>query len=232
MRFQSKGFSLIEILISLFIVSLTAVNITSLQIMVSEQQRDNLTHSSVILVAKDKMESVMSISTVEELAALDSTSENDLQVGDSLLSVVWSVDRVDSSLNAGDDFREVAMNISWNDSKGEIKTFKYTEQISLALLLSETSSVDSLAGIVGSALATNEVIYFEPNMDYKKGSFVIHDSYLYQAESAHLAGDGHPKTVIDPDTGIESGSNGWLSYGSIDNAELADNEDLATLFLE
>ena len=232
MRFQSKGFSLMEILISLFIVSLTAVNVTGLQIMVSDQQRDNLTHSSVILVAKEKMERVMSIPTVEELVAMDSTSENDLQVGNSLLSVVWSVDRVDSSLNAGDDFREVAMNISWNDSKGEIKTFKYTEQISLALLLSETSSLDSLAGIVGSALETNKVIYFEPNMSYKQGSFVIHDSYLYQAESVHLAGDGHPKTVIDPDTGIESGSNGWLSYGSIDNAELADNEGLATLFLE
>ena len=135
-------------------------------------------------------------------------------------------------MGAGDDFREVAMNISWNDSKGEIKTFKYTEQISLALLLSETSSLDSLAGIIGSALETNKVIYFEPNMSYKQGSFVIHDSYLYQAESVHLAGDGDPKTVIDPDTGIESGSNGWLSYGSIDNAELANNEDLATLFLD
>ena len=190
----NKGFSLIEILVALVVVSLTAVNVTALQKKVSDQQRDNIAHSSVISMATEKMEKVLAMTSIEDLVAKDSTSETDV-VGHTNFNVAWSVDTVASDLNAGDSFKEVGMDISWLDARGNTQNFTHSVHVNLALLLSGASGdeiSDQLAGIIASELNTNEVIYFEPKMGYKKGAFVIHDSYLYEATSVHSVGNGHP----------------------------------------
>lgn len=230
----NKGFSLIEILVALVVVSLTAVNVTALQKKVSDQQRDNIAHSSVISMATEKMEKVLAMTNVEDLVAKDSTSETDVAVGHTNFNVAWSIDAVASEMNAGDDFKKVGMDISWLDARGNTQNFTHSGHVNLALLLSGASGneiSDQLAGIIASELNTNEVIYFEPKMGYKKGAFVIHDSYLYEATSVHSVGNGHPRTVTDPSSGTETASDGWLSYGRIDNPDLANNSDLSTLFL-
>lgn len=232
---KNNGFSLVEILVAMFVVSLTAVNITGLQKMIANEQRDNLSRSLLLSMATEKMEGVLTMATLAELEAMSGAHETDISLGHTTASITWDVSSVDAAYNANDDFREVTMDIEWKNAKNEDISYSYSEQVNLDLLLSGASGseiTDPLAGIVISTLNTNDVIYFEPKMGYKKGSFVIHDSYLYQATSVHEVGNGHPRTVTDPDTGISEGSDGWYSYGPIDNEELANNEDLATLFLD
>ncbi|MDA7746800.1 prepilin-type N-terminal cleavage/methylation domain-containing protein [Psychromonas sp.] len=230
-----SGFSLIEVLVSLFVVSLTALNLTALQQRISAQQRDNLAHSAAISLATEKMEGVLSLTHIDDLTALNDSSETEIQIGNTEFTVQWNVGEVDSELNAGENFREVEMDISWLNAKGDTLSFTHSQQVNLALLLSGASNTgitEQLAGVIVSSLEINDDIYFDPKMGYKKGAFVIHDSYLYQATSVHSLGNGHPRTVTDPATGIESGSDGWQSYGRIDNPELASNVDLATFFYE
>lgn len=241
MLLKIQGFSLIEVLISLMVVSLTAVNITGLQKKILDQQRNNIAHSAVISMVTQKMEKILVLRSIDDLMAMDNTSEKNVQVGHTRFNIDWNVNAVDSKLNAGVDFKEVEMDISWVDAVGVTQNFKHAEQVNLTLLLSGTSNnsaTDTLAGIVASTLQTNEVIYFEPKMSYQKGSFVIHDSYLYQATAIHSAGNEHPRTIIDPSTGISFGNDGWESHGRIDNpalishSPLVGNTELATLFLE
>lgn len=232
---SNKGFSVIEILVSLIVVTLAAVNMTGLQKKISEQQRNNIAHSAVIGLATEKMEGVLSLTSSQSLISMHGVSETDIKMGNVDLSLLWSINDVDEDMNAGTDLKEVTLDVAWVDAVGGSQQFSYSEHVNLALLLSGASDdeiTDQLAGIIASTLETNEVIYFEPKMGYKKGSFVIYDSYLYEATSVHSVGNGHPRTVTDPETGIESGSDGWKSYGRIDNPELANNPDLATLFLE
>lgn len=238
-----KGFSLIEILVALFVVSLTAVNITGLQKLVADEQRDNLSRSLILSMATEKMEGVLSM---EEVDDLDAINEGELpevvQIGHTTAEISWAVSDVSAIYNANGDFREVTMDISWLDAKEDKKTFSYSELVNLDLLLAGASSdeiVDPLADIVVSTLNTNDVIYFEPKMGYKNGSFVIHDSYLYQATQVHDVGNGSIRELDAPaapkdenGNDIIGENNGWYSYGPIDNEELANNEDLATLFLE
>jgi hypothetical protein len=80
--------------------------------------------------------------------------------------------------------------------------------------------------IIESFFKTNDVIYFESKMGYKIGAFVIYNSELFQATKVFSAGNGHPRDVDNPETI----SDGWKSYGSINNPELAKNPDLAALF--
>jgi len=231
-----KGFSLVEILVSLFVVSMAAVNITGLQQMVGGQNRDNFTHSAVLKLATEKMEEVLQFKQVTELEALPSlcSKEDPCVVTDEQtntpLGLVWEVATLAAAYNAGADLREVKLQIDWQDSKGDQQVFTYSEQINLAQLLRPNgggpASVE--AAIIESFLKTNEVIYFEPKMGYKQGSFVIYNSDLYQATAIHSVGNGHPRNIANPAVDSE----GWTYIGSIDNKELAKNSDLKTLFLD
>ncbi|WP_166738831.1 type II secretion system protein [Psychromonas algarum] len=228
------GFSLIEVLVSLIVVSLTAVNITGLQKRIADQQRDNLTHSLVIPLVTEKREQLLTLSNVQQLVALDNTSETDIQLGNSQFNITWNVHDVSNELNTAIDFKEIEMDVSWINAKGKVEHFIHSELVNLSLLSSSdnTEMTAQLAGIIVSQLTTNEILYFEPNMEYSKGAFVIHNGYLYQATSVHSVGDGYPKIIADPTTGIESAEDGWQSYGRIDNTELINNLQLSTLFSE
>jgi len=224
---KEGGFSLVEILVSLFVVSITAVNITGLQKMVGEQNRDNGAHSAVLALLTEKMEDLLKhddIALVDELNG--KTGEVTQDPALTVFNYTWKVAKLDSALNVGSNIREVQLQMSWNDSKGNLQTFTYSEQVNLNLLLEGgEKQPPPIADIVISLLESNEVIYFEPKMGYKMGAFVIYNSELYEATAVHSVGNGHPRDVDIKDSG-------WKSYGRIDNPELANNPDLATLFLD
>lgn len=232
---NKEGFSLIEVLVSLVVISLTALNLAVIQKKVSDQQRDNITHSYVISLATEKMEEVLSMTSVADLIAKDSTAETGFVVGHTSFNILWRVDTYSSPINVGIDLKEVAMDISWIDATGNTQYFTYSRYVNLALILSGASgdkNSNQSAAIIASELATTEVLYFEPHTGYKEGAFVIHNSYLYEATSDHSGGNGYPRIITDSSSGNQTTSDGWLSYGRIDNPDLVNNSDLSTLFLE
>lgn len=222
-----SAFSLIEILVSLLVVSLVAANISGLQRLVIEQNRENTVHVTVIELALEKMEEVLKLDDISDLEKLHGTEES-VTKGYANFNYSWKV--LDNIANAGEDIRTVELTINWKDVKGDEQSFTYAEQMNLNLLLNDgtAGSTSDTAGIIISLLETNDVIYFDPKMGYKKGAFVIYDSDLFVATSVHSIGNGSPRHNEVP---AESDS-GWFNYGRIDNPELANNPDLATLFAE
>ena len=228
MRLKVKGFTFIEILMSLIVVSLTAVSISGLQIKVAEQQGNNIAHASAISMATAKVEEMISLLDPDDLIALHNSSEANVQVANTEFSILWNISNVASEYNAGDDFKQIKMDISWVNNEGNVQYYKHLQQINLGSLL---SSADTLfPTIVTTNISSDQIIYFDPNIEYKEGAFTIYDSYLYQATSDYSIGSDAPQSTIDPDTGLFISRNGWQSYGQIDNANLLNNSNLASLF--
>ena len=228
MRLKVKGFTFIEILMSLIVVSLTAVSISGLQIKVAEQQGNNIAHASAISMATAKVEQMISLLDPDDLIALHNSSEANVQVANTEFSILWNISNVASEYNAGDDFKQIKMDISWVNNEGNVQYYKHLQQINLGSLL---SSADTLfPTIVTTNISSDQIIYFDPNIEYKEGAFTIYDSYLYQATSDYSIGSDAPQSTIDPDTGLFISRNGWQSYGQIDDANLLNNSNLASLF--
>lgn len=224
----NKGFSLVEILVSLLVVSLAAANVSGLQQIVGEQNRNNVAHTAVIELATDKMEEVLKSQSIDAVDLLNGTTgTTTLGLAETKFNYQWLITGLGSTV--GDSLREVTLQITWDDAKGDLQTFTYSEQVNLNMELKGGAAWEPTPplDIIISLLETNDVIYFEPKMGYKKGSFVIYNSELYEATSVHSVGNGHPRDVDDPNV-----DTGWKSYGPINNPELANNPDLATLFAD
>ena len=195
-----------------------------------------MTHSAVISIATTKMEEVLTLTNIDSLMAMNNLSET-VGEGDELV-IHWNVTTVDNTVDVNDEFKNVVMDISWDNAEGIKQNFTYSEQINLAPLLPEVlddvdgTSLVSSSNIITSALNTNEVIYFEPNMNYQEGAFVIYDSYLYKATEPYVVGNDYPHLIKDPDSGVINDGHGWQSYGPIDNPKLADENNLSTQFFE
>lgn len=228
MRLKVKGFTFIEILMSLIVVSLTAVSISGLQIKVAEQQGNNIAHASAISMATAKVEQMISLLDPDDLIALHNSSEANVQVANTEFSILWSISNVASEYNAGDDFKQIKMDISWVNNEGNVQYYEHLQQINLGSLLSSTDKL--FPTIVATNISSDQIIYFDPNIEYKEGAFTIYDSYLYQATSDYSIGNDVPQTTIDPDTGLFISNSGWQSYGQIDDANLLNNSNLASLF--
>lgn len=232
---QNTGFSLIEILIALIVVSLTTVNITGLQKKVTEQQRDNIARTAMMSLVTGKMEQVLSIADINQLSDLHDVPETNIDIANTKFSISWAIADVVAGFDHGGDFKQVMMDVSWLNAQGEVEDFTHAQQVNLTLLTSETnnaSSTNPYAPTIASSIGLNEFIYFQPKLEYQQGSFVIHDSYLYQASADYAMDLEHPHLVTDPDTGIISASEGWIGFGVIDDPALASHDDLAVLFTE
>jgi len=217
-----KGFSLIEILVSLFVVSLTAVNITGLQKLIVEQNRDNMAHTEVITLANQKMNELLTYDNITQIDGLAGVSLAPETPGMTSFDLTWGVTSLDLADAAGADLRNIKLQIDWEDSKGDKRSYIYSEQVNLALLLNPYNDEPT----VESLLKSNDIIYFEPKMGYKADAFVIYNSELFQTTTVFSAGNGYPRDVDNPETI----SYGWKSYGLIDDPELAKNPDLEALF--
>lgn len=218
------GFSFVEILISLFIVSITAVNITRLQQMVGGQGRDNFIYGVVLKLATEKMENTLQLELIADLDALDGSQEV-ITENQTELALEWHISTPTSQYDAGVNVRDVVLQISWEDSKGDQQAFNYREQVNLMQLLEMDNGTADIVTLE-SVLKTNDIIYFESQMGYKEGAFVIYNSELFKATEAHLIGNDYPRDIEDPSVVSE----GWESYGLINNPQLAENADLVALF--
>ena len=228
----TQGFSLIEVLVSLVVVSLAAVNMTGLQRKIAEQQGNNIMHSYVISLAIRKMEAVLSLGDVDDLIGLNNASET-LVENNKELMLHWHVSSIDNGVDLGEQFKKVEMDIVWADTQGEEQTFHYSRQINVGLLSSLNEQNTELANeIIVSALNTNEVIHFDPTMNYQEDSFVIYDGYLYKALATQIAGGDLPHLTNYSESGLWVDGNGWQGYGRIDNPKLAETEHLRTQFLK
>jgi prepilin-type N-terminal cleavage/methylation domain-containing protein len=230
---KNRGFSLVEILVSLLVVCLAAANISGLQKIIVEQNRDNVAHTQVLELANKKMSEVLTYENITSVLALSGAVVTSEQLGQTVFDMKWVISELNHSYGAGGNIQIVALQINWDDSKGDRQTFTYSEQINLARLLSpeKYDGIAEDARIVESFIETNEIIYFEEKMGYKKDAFVIYNSELFQATKVHTVGNGHPREV-ENSTLV---SDGWQSYGPIDKIDrefLADNPDVTTLFLD
>ncbi|MFT4837032.1 MAG: type II secretory pathway pseudopilin PulG [Psychromonas sp.] len=199
-----NGFLLVEILVSLLIISLTAVNITGLQKLIVEQNRNNVAHTEVIALANQKVNQLLSYDNVARLDALVGINLPTETPGLTTFNLEWAVS---SDLAESASMRTVTLQIKWEDSKGDELVYTYSEKI----------NVTPSRAIIESVLETNDVIYFNPKKRYKNKDFVIYNSELFEAKRNVSA---TPETT----------SGDWESYGLINNKDLENDQNLAALF--
>ncbi len=224
-----QGFSLVEVLVSLVVVCIAAANITGLQQIIAQQNRNNFVHSAVLKLATEKMEEVLQyqlVSDIEKLSQQPAYTLIEQQTQTELL-LQWRIAAPHAVYAAGVNVRDVQLQISWQGGQGETQSFTYSEQVNLSQLLNpQDAQAAAQAAIVESFFKSNELLYFEPKIGYKKGAFVIYNSELFKATAVHAAGNGQPRNVAAPTVVAD----GWKSYGLIDDPALADNPELADLF--
>ena len=253
-KYNAQGFSLVEILVALFIVSMASASVYGLQKMVIEQNRDNVAYKASIELATEKMANVLRLDLIDDtevdtdgnivsngiidaVCDFNGKTENVIK-GMTTFGLSWTVVRLDLApgsnctqevfeSDAGDTLFEVEIAITWKGATNQVNTYNYIEQINPFLILSGASGSDpnGIANIIVSLLNSNNVIYFEPKMGYKKDAFVIYNSELFQASKPYKVGNGHPRDVGVPD--IDDGT--WVSFGLINDPALLENVEVATL---
>lgn len=223
-KLNNGGFSLVEILVSLFVVSLAAVNISGLQKIISDQNRDNFSHTAVVKLVTDKFEEVMIGKDLQNVVDLNSTSSTHVDRGTEF-TLTWNIETVSGAV-ASSTLRDVQLTVTWPDAIGDSQTFTYSEQISLPMLSAGAGgSAGNFPYTIPNLLDTTKVSYFENKMGYKKDAYVIYDSQLFHATSVHSVGNGQQRDIDPPvtyDDGVAVVSDGWESLGRIDNADLAE----------
>lgn len=225
-RKTDLGFSLVEILISLLVVSLAAVNISGLQKMVADQNRDNFSHTSVIEIVTERLEEVMQVDDMQDIVDLDGDVLTYTSRGTEF-TLTWDIQLV-SGASSTSPVRDVEVAVGWLDAKGDAQTFTYSRVISLPMLLEGAGGQggEEFSSLIPNLLNTNTVDYFQSKKGYKKGAYVIYNSQLFEATSVHSVGNGQQRDVTPPIDTDGVVASGWLDLGRIDNA------DLAQLFIE
>ena len=221
-----RGFSLIEILVSLLVVSLASFSIVGVQKIIGHQGRDNFVHGTVLKMSIEKMNNVLQFQSLMDVEALEGAVETITEPQTQTEFIVaWRVTEPEFTYAAGDNVRDIAIQISWDDSYGKRQDYRYHEQINLRHLMALTAGNNS-APIIEPVLASTNYRFFDEKETYHVGAFVIYNSELFEATSVHFAGETVPRDIVDPSVVSE----GWKSYGVVSNPALASNPDLVALF--
>jgi len=209
-----QAFSLIEILIALVIVSLTAANMYGLQQKVSFQQGDNISYVDAIAVATKEIEKVLSVSNIESLMALSEGENTELQLANTIFEQSWSVHEVGEQYHAGDSFKEVCLVLTWISRTQREQTFQHCVQVNLAQITGEEKQGEQASkAVIFSEFAAQEIEYFNANKQYLNGDLVIYDSYFYQSLSDSSTIGIAPTLTNDR----------WQRLGKIDNPQALSN---------
>lgn len=135
----SAGFSLIEVMVSLVILSVGLIGTAKLQTAVLKGGSDSQARSEAVTIAQSKLEELKSYNTLEDYseiqssAALISDAEDD---GDTLEFVVagtsasynldWSITE-----NTAPTYMEISVTVAWQDSMGS------PQQVSIDSIIGE-----------------------------------------------------------------------------------------------
>lgn len=211
---------MVEVLVALFIVSITAVNIAGLQKIIGDQNRDNSSHVAVINLVSEKMEALQ-YQQLQDVLDLNGRSEIFNTTGTDL-ALKWQIESVPNTSTAS-AIRLVSITASWLSATGEPQTYTYSEQLSFTILSAEDGDADSerFPVTVVNLLATNKIDYFEMKMGYNLDAYVIYNSQLFQATQAHGIADGQVGTIPPPINKQGVVADGWDKLGRIDDPELA-----------
>lgn len=155
-RFHKLGFSLVEILVALFIVSLAAVNISGLQIIVSEQNRDNSSHSALITFIAQKLEALKQSVMLQDVGSLNGTSSSFSSLG-TTFSLNWSISPVSGTASSS-TIRNVSIATTWVNASGDKQLFTTNKQVSFSLL-AEGEGNERFPKVISNLLNTNKVNY-------------------------------------------------------------------------
>ena len=209
-----QAFSLIEILIALVIVSLTAANMYGLQQKVSFQQGDNISYVDAISVATKEIEKALSVNDIETLMALSEGENTKLQLANTIFEQSWSVHEVGERYDAGDAFKEVCVVLTWVSRTQREQVFQHCVQVNLAQITGEEEQgTQASKAVIFSEFVDQEIEYFNVNKQYLNGDLVIYDSYFYQSLSDSST-RGIPPTLTNDH---------WQRLGKVDNPQALSN---------
>lgn len=212
-----SGFSLVEILISLFVVCLVAVNISGLQKMVGDQSKDNFSHLAVIKLVTGKFAAIKQQNNMQDIIDLNNTTSTHIE-HDTLFLVKWNIAMV-SGASTTSPIRDVQVTITWPDARGEIQTFIYSELVSLMMLLRGAGDGEEYFSYqIPNLLEANNIDYFNPKMSYEIDAYVIYNSQLFKATTAHSTSAEGTEFPINNEGAV---SDGWENLGQVDNSELS-----------
>ncbi|WP_181817770.1 type IV pilus modification PilV family protein [Psychromonas sp. B3M02] len=224
MNKENQGFTFVEILVSLIVISLTALNMSGLQIKIAQQQNKNIAHAQAISLASTKLEGLLKINDVDDLLALHQQVETDITLASSVFSIEWEIKSVADDFNANNQFKEINLHVSWSNSLGEVEGVVYSQQINMASILSEQFEQQVKKGfsnIVAPSTTLNEILYFDPNKTYQVGDFVIYNSHLYQTNGLYSQ---LSTPLISGSDNSELEVVGWDSHEQVDQLNLFDKQ--------
>lgn len=206
----NNGFSLIEILVSLFVVCLAAVNIVGLQKMVNEQNRDNFYHSAALTIVEQYFETFLQSGSESDLVTvIDSSLSEENQ--SPIFTLLWGY----SGLTYG--LTKITLTVSWTDTSGSSQSITYSNIMSESLFLENVNG--GIDHLIANSLNTNQVSYFDTTTVCKEDGYVIYDSQLFQATADHYT------EHIAPINSEGVVSSGWELKGDVND------ESLASLFV-
>ena len=138
---KSAGFSLIEVLVAVVILSVGLIGTAKLQTAVIKSGSDSQARSEAITIAQSKLEEFKSFETlaaysnIESSAALIAAAEDEGEVLDFSVAGTSATYSVDWSIteNTAPDYLAVTVTIAWNDSMGS------PQQVSLDSIIGKSN---------------------------------------------------------------------------------------------
>ncbi|MGD9255054.1 MAG: hypothetical protein PVF23_04765, partial [Chromatiales bacterium] len=186
-----KGFSILEIMLTLVVVGVGLLAIVQLQSGISGQVGDNKTKAEATTLAEARIETLRNyINETEYGAKLLATSGfEDVPAGEYNAEGVNATFSMEESIAGGDEIREISVRVSWQDRNGS------SEEVTV----------------------TSEIAYVSPAAAGQKALLYIRESDLSLPTGSAKPGEGtlpdaDQKVVVDNDDGTREAVDGPDKY--------------------
>ncbi|MGD9392291.1 MAG: prepilin-type N-terminal cleavage/methylation domain-containing protein [Chromatiales bacterium] len=186
-----KGYSLLEVMLTLVVVGVGLLAIVQLQSGISGQVGDNKTKAEATTLAEARIETLRNyINETEYGAKLLATSGfEDVPAGEYNAEGVNATFSMEESIAGGDEIREISVRVSWQDRNGS------SEEVTV----------------------TSEIAYVSPAAAGQKALLYIRESDLSLPTGSAKPGEGSlpdadQKVVVDNDDGTREAVDGPDKY--------------------
>lgn len=145
---NSAGFSLVEVMVSLVILSVGLIGMAKFQTAVLKSSSDSQARSEAITIAQSKLEEFKSFETLEAYNDIESSADLIAEAEDDGDTLEFKVDgtsaeyTLDWSIteNTAPDYLEVTVTVAWEDSIGS------PQQVSIDSIIGESNP--NLTGLI------------------------------------------------------------------------------------